>query len=248
MGTKGKKNMAEHVVRKTETVIVFFFSSRRRHTRLQGDWSSDVCSSDLLNVNLLSIVRDAREESDKMQISSREIAQGNHDLSARTETQAGNLQQTAASMEEITGTVKHTADSARQATDLAAQASEVAERSSGAVDGVAATMKQIQAASGRIGEITQLIDSIAFQTNILALNAAVEAARAGDQGRGFAVVAAEVRSLSQRTLAAAKEIRELIDDSAAKVLDGNQRTEVAQKTMIESLDLVRRDRKSTRLN
>ncbi len=193
-----------------------------------------------LNVNLLSIVRDAREESDKMQISSREIAQGNHDLSARTETQAGNLQQTAASMEEITGTVKHTADSARQATDLAAQASEVAERSSGAVDGVAATMKQIQAASGRIGEITQLIDSIAFQTNILALNAAVEAARAGDQGRGFAVVAAEVRSLSQRTLAAAKEIRELIDDSAAKVLDGNQRTEVAQKTMIESLDLVRR--------
>src|SRR2546427_428364 len=150
-----------------------------------------------LNVNLLSIVRDAREESDKMQISSREIAQGNHDLSARTETQAGNLQQTAASMEEITGTVKHTADSARQATDLAAQASEVAERSSGAVDGVAATMKQIQAASGRIGEITQLIDSIAFQTNILALNAAVEAARAGDQGRGFAVVAAEVRSRSE---------------------------------------------------
>jgi aerotaxis receptor len=191
-------------------------------------------------VNLLSIVRDAREESDKMQISTREIAQGNHDLSARTETQAGNLQQTAASMEEITGTVKHTAESARQATDLATQASEVAERSSGAVDGVAATMKQIQAASGRIGEITQLIDSIAFQTNILALNAAVEAARAGDQGRGFAVVAAEVRSLSQRTQAAAKEIRELIDDSAAKVLDGNQRTEVAQKTMTESLDLVRR--------
>ena len=192
-----------------------------------------------LNVNLLSIVRDAREESDKMQISTREIAQGNQDLSARTETQAGNLQQTAASMEEITGTVKHTAESARQATDLATQASEVAERSSGAVDGVAATMKQIQAASGRIGEITQLIDSIAFQTNILALNAAVEA-RAGDQGRGFAVVAAEVRSLSQRTQAAAKEIRELIDDSAAKVLDGNQRTEVAQKTMTESLDLVRR--------
>ncbi|CAB5713991.1 Aerotaxis receptor [Delftia tsuruhatensis] len=193
-----------------------------------------------LNVNLLSIVRDAREESDKMQVSSREIAQGNQDLSARTETQAGNLQQTAASMEQITGTVKHTADSARQATDLATQASEVAERSSGAVDGVAATMKQIQSASGRIGEITQLIDSIAFQTNILALNAAVEAARAGDQGRGFAVVAAEVRSLSQRTLAAAKEIRELIDDSAAKVLDGNQKTEVAQRTMSESLDLVRR--------
>ncbi len=193
-----------------------------------------------LNVNLLSIVRDAREESDKMRASTREIAQGNQDLSSRTENQASNLQQTAASMEQITGTVKLTADSARQATDLATQAAEVAERSSDAVDGVASTMKQIQAASGRIGEITQLIDSIAFQTNILALNAAVEAARAGDQGRGFAVVAAEVRSLSHRTLAAAREIRELIDDSAAKVLDGNQRTEVAQKTMSESLHLVRR--------
>ena len=193
-----------------------------------------------LNVNLLSIVRDAREESDKMQVSTREIAQGNQDLSSRTETQASNLQQTAASMEEITGTVKHTADSAHQATELATQATQVAERSSGAVDGVAETMKQIQAASGRIGEITQLIDSIAFQTNILALNAAVEAARAGDQGRGFAVVAAEVRSLSHRTLAAAKEIRQLIDDSAAKVQEGNQKTDVAQKTMVESLDLVRR--------
>ena len=193
-----------------------------------------------LNVNLLSIVRDARQESDKMRVSTHEIAQGNHDLSSRTETQASNLQQTAASMEQITGTVRHTADSARQATDLATQAAQVAERSSDAVDGVASTMKLIQTASGRIGEITQLIDSIAFQTNILALNAAVEAARAGDQGRGFAVVAAEVRSLSHRTLAAAKEIRELIDDSAAKVLDGNQRTEVAQKTMTESLDLVRR--------
>ena len=193
-----------------------------------------------LNVNLLSIVRDARDESDKMRVSTREIAQGNQDLSSRTETQASNLQETAASMEEITGTVKHTADSAHQATELATQATNVAERSSDAVDGVADTMKQIQAASGRIGEITQLIDSIAFQTNILALNAAVEAARAGDQGRGFAVVAAEVRSLSHRTLAAAKEIRQLIDDSAAKVHEGNQKTDVAQKTMAESLDLVRR--------
>ncbi|MDA1813308.1 methyl-accepting chemotaxis protein, partial [Bacillus cereus] len=184
-----------------------------------------------LNVNLLSIVRDAREESDKMQISSREIAQGNHDLSARTETQAGNLQQTAASMEEITGTVKHTADSARQATDLAAQASEVAERSSGAVDGVAATMKQIQAASGRIGEITQLIDSIAFQTNILALNAAVEAARAGEQGRGFAVVAGEVRSLAQRSASAAKDIKDLIADSVSKVDAGTRQVAEAGRTM-----------------
>ena len=193
-----------------------------------------------LNVNLLSIVRDARQESERMQVSTREIAQGNHDLSARTEAQASNLQQTAASMEEITGTVKQTAESARQATVLATQATEVAERSSEAVDGVAGTMQQIQAASGRISEITQLIDSIAFQTNILALNAAVEAARAGEQGRGFAVVASEVRSLSHRTQSAAKEIRQLIDDSAARVSEGHQKTDAAQKTMAESLELVRR--------
>jgi len=193
-----------------------------------------------LNVNLLSIVRDALHESGKMQTSASEIAQGNRDLSSRTESQAGNLEQTAASMEQITGTVKQTAGSAHQATELARQAADVAERSNGAVDSVAGTMKQIQAASGRISEITQLIDSIAFQTNILALNAAVEAARAGEQGRGFAVVAGEVRSLAQRSAEAAKEIRSLIDDSAAKVREGNQRTDVAQKTMAESLDLVRR--------
>ena len=192
-----------------------------------------------LNVNLLSIVRDARQESENMQVSTREIAQGNQELSSRTEAQASNLEQTAASMEEITGTVKQTADSARQATVLATQATEVAERSSHAVDGVATTMQQIQTASGRISEITQLIDSIAFQTNILALNAAVEAARAGEQGRGFAVVASEVRSLSHRTLAAAKEIRQLIDDSATKVNEGHEKTDAAQKTMAESLELVR---------
>ena len=192
-----------------------------------------------LNVNLLSIVRDARQESEHMQVSTREIAQGNQELSSRTEAQASNLEQTAASMEQITGTVKQTADSARQATVLATQATEVAERSSQAVDGVAVTMQQIQTASGRISEITQLIDSIAFQTNILALNAAVEAARAGEQGRGFAVVASEVRSLSHRTLAAAKEIRQLIDDSATKVNEGHEKTDAAQKTMAESLELVR---------
>ena len=192
-----------------------------------------------LNVNLQSIVGDARRESEKMQASSGTIAQGNQELSARTETQASNLEETAASMEEITGTVRQTADSARQAAELARQATGVAERTSGVVDSVADTMQQIQGASGRIGEITQLIDSIAFQTNILALNAAVEAARAGEQGRGFAVVAGEVRSLSQRTLTAAREIRQLIDQSAEKVGEGRQRTESAQKTMQESLGLVR---------
>ena len=193
-----------------------------------------------LNVNLLSIVRDARQESEHMQVSTREIAQGNQDLSSRTEAQASNLEQTAASMEEITGTVKQTAESARQASDLATQATQVTERSSAAVDSVASTMQQIETASGRISEITQLIDSIAFQTNLLALNAAVEAARAGEQGRGFAVVASEVRNLSHRTQSAAKEIRQLINDSANKVSEGHERTGAAQKTMNESLELVRR--------
>ena len=193
-----------------------------------------------LNVNLLSIVRDARQESEHMQVSTREIAQGNQDLSSRTEAQASNLEQTAASMEEITGTVKQTAESARQASDLATQATQVTERSSAAVDSVASTMQQIETASGRISEITQLIDWIAFQTNLLALNAAVEAARAGEQGRGFAVVASEVRNLSHRTQSAAKEIRQLINDSANKVSEGHERTGAAQKTMNESLELVRR--------
>ena len=189
---------------------------------------------------LARVVSQVRRSSESVAMASSEIAQGNQDLSSRTESQASNLQQTAASMEEITGTVKQTAESARQATVLATQATQVTERSSSAVDGVADTMKQIRTASNRISETTQLIDSIAFQTNILALNAAVEAARAGEQGRGFAVVASEVRSLSHRTQSAAKEIRQLIDDSANKVSEGHEKTDAAQKTMAESLDLVRR--------
>ena len=193
-----------------------------------------------LSVNLRSIVRDARKEVEHMRDATREIAAGNQDLSARTESQAASLQQTASSMEQITSTVRHSAAAAGQAAQLAGQARDVTERGSRAMHEVTRTMHTISDASRRIGEIIGTIDGIAFQTNILALNAAVEAARAGEQGRGFAVVAAEVRSLAQRTTGAAREIKQLNQDSAQKVEAGNRLTEEAQKTMDGALDMVQR--------
>lgn len=193
-----------------------------------------------LSVNLKSIVRDARNQGEEMVHGTSEIAQGNLDLSQRTESQASNLEQTAASMEEITSTVRASAESAAQASAMSAEVVKVSERGSAAVDEVSQTMQSIKEASGRISEITQVIDGIAFQTNILALNAAVEAARAGEQGRGFAVVASEVRSLAQRTSTAAKEIKRLIDESAQRVETGRQKTDAARQTIAESLSGVQR--------
>ena len=192
-----------------------------------------------LNVNLQSIVRDARTEVEHMRDATAEIAAGNQDLSSRTESQASSLEETASSMEQITGAVKLSVDSAQQAAVLAEQTIGVAQRSSEAVGQVTDTMHRISESSHRISEIIQVIDSIAFQTNILALNAAVEAARAGEQGRGFAVVAAEVRALAQRTTGAAKEIKQLIDESTDKVQAGNRLTEAAQQTMRDALESVR---------
>ncbi|EHR70459.1 PAS domain S-box [Burkholderiales bacterium JOSHI_001] len=173
-----------------------------------------------LSVNLRSVVRDTRTEVDQFAQTSHEIASGNHDLSSRTESQASSLEQTAATMEQITGTVRQTAAVAGQAAGLATDAIARARHSSQTVHQVVDTMQGIEQSSRRIGEIIQVIDGIAFQTNILALNAAVEAARAGEHGRGFAVVAGEVRALAQRSAGAAREIKQLISDSTERVGSG----------------------------
>ncbi|HJV68271.1 methyl-accepting chemotaxis protein [Ideonella sp.] len=191
-----------------------------------------------LNVNLLSVVGDARQEVERMRRATNEIAAGNRDLSSRTESQAASLEQTAASMEQITATVRQSADSARQAAGLAADADAVTQAGSGAVQTLSGTMQQISASSHRIGEIIGVIEGIAMQTNLLSLNAAVEAARAGEQGRGFAVVAGEVRALAQRTTGAAKEVRALIETSGRNVDDGARQADEACATIRRALDSV----------
>ncbi|WP_343585601.1 methyl-accepting chemotaxis protein [Herbaspirillum sp.] len=193
-----------------------------------------------MNNNLLDIVGRVRVGTETINTASREIASGNMDLSARTEQQAGSLEETASAMEELTSTVKQNADNARQANQLATSASEVAQQGGDVVGRVVATMGSIHASSQKIADIIGVIDGIAFQTNILALNAAVEAARAGEQGRGFAVVASEVRTLAQRAAAAAKEIKQLIDDSVQQVDDGSRLVEQAGATMSEVVASVAR--------
>ena len=193
-----------------------------------------------MNDNLVDLVGKVRTGTDSISTASGEIASGNADLSQRTEQQASSLEETASSMEELTSTVKQNADNARQANQLAVGASDVAVKGGGVVSQVVTTMSSINESSKKIVDIISVIDGIAFQTNILALNAAVEAARAGEQGRGFAVVATEVRTLAQRSAAAAKEIKELIGDSVDKVEDGTRLVDEAGTTMDEIVNAVKR--------
>ena len=192
-----------------------------------------------MNDGLHKIVREVRSGTYAIATASAEIAAGNANLSARTESQAGALEETVSSMEQLTATVKHNAENARQANHLVLSASAFAVKGGEVVEQVVATMGSIQESARRIADIIGVIDGIAFQTNILALNAAVEAARAGEQGRGFAVVAAEVRNLAQRSAGAAKEIKTLIGDSAGKVDAGSKQVDEAGKAMQKIVEAVR---------
>ena len=205
-----------------------------------GDQASLLFGLKTMRDRLSEIVGQVRVGTDTIAHASGEIASGNMDLSARTEAQAGSLEQTASSMEELISTVRQNADNARQANSLAASASAVAVRGGAVVAEVVGTMTSINESSKKIVDIIGVIDSIAFQTNILALNAAVEAARAGEQGRGFAVVASEVRSLAQRSATAAREIKGLIDDSVNKVDAGARLVDQAGVTMEEIVTSVQR--------
>jgi len=214
-------------------------------TVAKGDLSSkiEVTSKDELgrlmqalkgmNDNLIGIVNRIRESSESIATGSTEISTGNNDLSQRTEEQASNLQQTAASMEQLASTVRNNTDNAHQATALARDAAQTASQGGEAMEQVTRTMETISTSSRKIADIIGVIDGIAFQTNILALNAAVEAARAGEQGRGFAVVAGEVRALAGRSAEAAKEIKQLIQQSVNQVSEGTRLVGVTGQTIAD---------------
>ena len=198
-----------------------------------GDTTSLMACLQAMQLSLADTVRQVRLGSESVATASAQIADGNQDLSGRTEQQASALQQTAATMDELGSTVRNNAQNAHQANRLAQGAAQVATQGGEVVGQVVLTMKGINDSSRRIADIISVIDGIAFQTNILALNAAVEAARAGEQGRGFAVVASEVRSLAQRSAEAAKEIKSLIGASVERVAQGSKQVDQAGRTMAE---------------
>ncbi|HJR14883.1 MAG TPA: methyl-accepting chemotaxis protein [Rhodanobacteraceae bacterium] len=218
-----RADLSEHIGVQGDNEIGRLFAAMRRMQQSLG-----------------KIVGDARGSSNSIYVRSTEISRGNADLSTRTEQQAASLEETATSMEEMTATVKQNADNARQASGLANDASATASHGGEVMDKVTLTMRGISDSSKRVAEITGMIDSIAFQTNILALNASVEAARAGEQGRGFAVVAGEVRNLAGRSADAAREIKQLIESSTRQVGEGSALVEQAGKTMREVVTAVKR--------
>jgi methyl-accepting chemotaxis protein len=206
----------------------------------EGDEVSLLAAMKKMRDSLAVIVGQVRLNADSIATGSAQIAAGNQDLSSRTEQQASSLQETAASMEQLTTTVQQSADSARQANQLAEAATDSAARGGEVVSQVVTTMEHIAASSTKMAEIINVIDGIAFQTNILALNAAVEAARAGEQGRGFAVVASEVRNLAQRSAQAAHEIKDMINESVKNVESGNLLVGRAGASMTEIVGQVKR--------
>ncbi|WP_194726193.1 methyl-accepting chemotaxis protein [Noviherbaspirillum malthae] len=209
-------------------------------TRCQGEVGLLSQALGQMNVNLLAAIGDIRDNVATINRATAEIAAGNMDLSARTETQAASLEETASSMEQFAATVSANASNAQQASQLAEQASAIARQGDKTVADMGETMGAISDSARRVVDIIATIDGIAFQTNILALNAAVEAARAGEAGRGFAVVATEVRNLAQRSATAAKEIKNLIEDSVDKVNAGNDLVTGARQTMDQVVEAVAR--------
>jgi methyl-accepting chemotaxis protein len=215
-------------------------TARGDEKRYQHDFRAMLAGINALMSRFESVVAQIRVAAETVSAASREIAQGNSDLSQRTSEQASTLEETTASMEELTAAVSQNVENARQANQLTAGASEIALRGGQMVGQVVQTMGAIQQSSRKIVDIISVIDGIAFQVNILALNAAVEAARAGEQGRGFAVVASEVRSLAQRSAAAAKEIKGIISDSVEKAAAGNELVVQTGKTMEDMVAAIKR--------
>ncbi|OGP00014.1 MAG: chemotaxis protein [Curvibacter sp. GWA2_64_110] len=203
-----------------------------------GDFGRLLEAMGTMEDTLTDLVTRIKESTEPLTAASRDIAAANADLSQRTAAQADSLKETAASMGELTTTVRQNAQRAQQANTLADNASSIAQRGGEVVNDVVTTMDAINASSRKVVDIINVIEGIAFQTNILALNAAVEAARAGEQGRGFAVVASEVRTLAQRSAEAAKEIRTLISNSAQQVESGSQLVAHAGETMRDIVSAV----------